>query len=114
MIKLTRAAVLTGLLATLLSAAHAEPQRYRPATPSGTPGLTRAEVIADTNLWIRAGVDKYADQAQYHVNSTQYDLALAEYHRLRNSPAYAEEVAKVEAQRGETPVTRLSRQGASN
>ncbi|MGH6647838.1 DUF4148 domain-containing protein [Aquabacterium sp.] len=111
----TRAFILSGALAALFSpAVQAEQAQYRPAATSSATGLSRAEVVADTHLWIRAGVDKYADQAQYHADTTQYDRALAEYHRLRNSPAYAEEVARVELQRGEAPATRLSQQGAAN
>lgn len=106
-----RTLVLTGLLAALISPAVQAESVHRPAaSASGTVGLTRAEVIADTRLWIRAGVDKYDDLAQYHVRNPQYERALAEYHRLRNSPAYAEEVARVETERGEAPTTRLSRQ----
>lgn len=111
----SRNLILAGVLAAAFSATVQAQSSYRPAaSPSGTTGLSRAEVIADTNLWIRAGVDKYVEQAQYHIDNTQYERALAEYHRLRNGPAYAAEVARVEAQRGEAPVTRLSQQGSAN
>ena len=103
-----RTLILAGALGTLFSPlAHAD-TAYRPADSTTASGLTRAEVIADTNLWVRAGVDRFSEQAlHYNISTPQYEQALAEYHRLRNGPAYAEEVAKVEAQRGEAS-TRLS------
>lgn len=105
-----RAVVLTGVFGATLFTPIAQAQSaYRP-TATDAVGLSRAEVIADTRLWIRAGVDKYADAAQYNVDNRQYQRALAEYHRLRNGPAYAEEVARVEAERGDASATRLSRQ----
>lgn len=107
-----RALALTSTLGAAFLAAPVQAQSiHRQAVSAGEgTGLTRAEVIADTRLWVRAGVDKHADVAQYDVDNRLYQQALAEYHRLRNSPAYAEEVARVEAERGQVPATRLSRQ----
>lgn len=111
MSNIARAWLLTGLFAALIGpAARAESSHPPSASADGATSLTRAEVIADTRLWIRAGVDKYDELGQYHVNSQQHERALAEYRRLRNSPAYAEELARVESERGEARDTRLSRQ----
>lgn len=58
--------------------------------------LSRAEVIADLNLWRRAGVEQYEEAARYYqVDEAAYERAVAEYRRLRHGPAFAQEVAKV-------------------
>lgn len=67
-----------------------------PAPAAGQRVVTRAEVVADLNLWRRAGADRYAEEAtQYQVNVQAYEQAVAEYRRLRAGPAFAAEVAKL-------------------
>jgi hypothetical protein len=61
--------------------------------------LSRAEVIADFKLWRRAGVEQHVEAARYYqVDEAAYARALGEYHRLRNSPAFAREVAQAQGQ----------------
>ena len=84
------------LLAAALPQAHA--QEY-PSAPATSPSqLSRAEVIADRHLWQRAGVDRFADLQEYGLQTSEYQKAFAEYQRLRNSPAFAQEVARVKAE----------------
>lgn len=84
------------LLATALPQAHA--QEYLPTPSSSSSQLSRAEVIADLNLWQRAGVDRYVETQQYGLETSEYQKAFAEYQRLRNGPAFAQEVARVKAE----------------
>jgi hypothetical protein len=67
------------------------------------PPLTRAEVIADLNLWQQAGLDQFSDPAVRDALDQAYQQALATYQALRQGPAYTAELARVRAQRGETP-----------
>ena len=62
--------------------------------------LTRAEVVADFNLWHRAGLDQFINTPGFNFNSAEYQQALDTYHALRSGPAYAEELAKVRAAAG--------------
>lgn len=92
---LAASALLVGVLAAGQARASFEDDLQLPqqAVASQT---TRAEVIADLNLWRRAGADRYAQEAtEYQTNVQAYEQALAEYRRLRNGPAFAAEVAKV-------------------
>ena len=84
------------LLATALPQAHAEEDLSAPATSSSQ--LTRAEVIADLRLWQRAGVDRHVEVQQYGLETSEYQKAFAEYQRLRNGPAFRQEVARVQAE----------------
>ncbi|TDP84822.1 hypothetical protein EV672_103396 [Aquabacterium commune] len=83
------------LLAAALPQAHAEEFDLPKPTASQ---LSRAEVIADRHLWQRAGVDRFADLQEYGLQTSEYQKAFAEYQRLRNSPAFAQEVARVKAE----------------
>ncbi len=84
------------LLAAALPQAHA--QEYPSAPAASTSQLSRAEVIADLHLWQRAGVDRYVEAQRYGMETSEYQAAFAEYQRLRNSPAFAQEVARVKAE----------------
>ncbi|ADX48245.1 hypothetical protein Acav_4362 [Paracidovorax avenae ATCC 19860] len=87
-----KAAVAVLVLAASLSA-HSQSREATP--PSGTPGLSRAEVIADLALWRRAGADRYATLAlSYGMEVPAYQAALQEYQRLRNSEQFQVEVRK--------------------
>lgn len=80
------------LLAAALPQAHAGEFDLPKASNSQ---LSRAEVIADLHLWQRAGVDRYVEAQQYGMETREYQAAFAEYQRLRNGPAFAQEVARV-------------------
>lgn len=83
------------LFVAALPQAHAE---YDLPSAATTSQLSRAEVIADLRLWQRAGVDRFAEVQEYGLQTSEYQKAFAEYQRLRNSPAFAAEVARVKGE----------------
>lgn len=85
----------TFLLAIAVPQAHADEYELPKASASQ---VSRAEVIADLHLWQRAGVDRYVEAQQYGMETREYQAAYAEYLRLRNSPAFAQEVARVKGE----------------
>ncbi|MDA8523518.1 DUF4148 domain-containing protein [Acidovorax sp. NCPPB 4044] len=56
--------------------------------------LSRAEVVADWNLWKKAGLDKYQAGDRSVMNDPMYQQRLAEYQRLRSGPEYVAEVRR--------------------
>lgn len=64
--------------------------------PAPAPGLSRAEVLADLELWHRAGMSFWpCPPADIDVQFVpEYQNALARYRELRDSPAYQEAVIK--------------------
>lgn len=52
--------------------------------------LTRAEVLADLEMWNRAGLNKYPSSHGYPeiTQTSEYQNSLREYRRLRNGPEY--------------------------
>lgn len=56
---------------------------------------SRAEALADLNLWRRAGADRYAEDARYGLNVAAHEAAVAQYQSLRQGPAFAQEVARL-------------------
>lgn len=64
-------------------------------------GLSRAEVQADLAMWKRAGMDKYYRGHNTQAFFTQeYRRRYAEYERLRNGPAYQQELDRLRVQQG--------------
>ena len=104
-------AALIGMGFSQMSAA-AEPS---PAAASASPAdkqVSRAEVMADLRLWLRAGLDQYSDVAVRDAQEYSYKQALAKYEALRHGPAYVEELARAGRELGE-PATVLSGDQAS-
>jgi hypothetical protein len=66
------------------------------------PTLSRSEVIADLNLWKRAGMDRFAGRDDFDPLAADYLRAQAQYQRLRNGPEYLAEVRLVAGRRNET------------
>jgi hypothetical protein len=89
-------------LLTLAAAGSALAQEATPDQPVITSQLSRAEVIADLNLWKRAGVEAYVGGEADSTLTPGYQQALAEYRRLRSGPEYLAEVRRVADQRHET------------
>jgi hypothetical protein len=84
-------------LACVLSAglAHATDNGIVDMPAVNASSLSRAEAVADLNLWRRAGADRYADDARYGMNVAAYEEAVAQYQSLRQGPAFAQEVARL-------------------
>ncbi|WP_046060729.1 DUF4148 domain-containing protein [Paracidovorax citrulli] len=56
--------------------------------------LSRAEVVADANLWRRAGLDKFQMGERSLASDPVYQERFAEYQRLRSGPEYVAEVRR--------------------
>lgn len=82
------------------TAAAAEPAQAAVSTPDKQ--VSRAEVIADLRLWLRAGMEQYSDPAVRDAMEHSYKQALARYEALRHGPAFVEEVARASRELGET------------
>ena len=96
-----------GLAATLLSAGAAFgaifPEGSYPEQPSASrsEGRSRAEVIADLQLWQRAGVAADGGELSPDYYAPGYQLRLAEYQSLRDGPVYTELVRQIVSRTGE-------------
>lgn len=66
------------------------------------PMLSRAEVLADTQIWRESGLAALdRGEASYHVFSPNYELARARYMAMRSSPSFAVLVQTIAVERGE-------------
>ena len=95
----TLSAALAALTLGLAGTAMAQ-EAISPAS-SATAGLSRAEVLADLEMWHQAGMtylpSPSADR-DISYNSAEYQRGLARYQQLRSGPAYREAVARLEGQ----------------
>lgn len=91
------AALAAASFAGSASAAQQSQENWVGAEPVavGTP-LTRAEVVADLNLWNRAGLNDYNTGDNGRYADAGYARRLATYQRLRSGPEYLAEVQRVE------------------
>lgn len=65
--------------------------------PTAAPGLTRAEVLADLDLWHRAGLTYWPRPPAAELDPQfvpDYQAALGRYQQLRAGPAFQEAVIK--------------------
>ena len=86
-------AALCGAYVTAASAADADV----PAAP-----LTRAEVLADLEVWQLAGMPGLArGDADTELHSAEYRAAHAKYLQMVNSPEFAQRVIRIARKRGE-------------
>jgi hypothetical protein len=72
------------------------------------PQLTRAEVIADMQIWSESGAAanlKHRDDARH----SDFVAALAKYEQMRAAPEFAKRVAAIAQQRGERVQTAASK-----
>jgi hypothetical protein len=74
--------------------------------------LTRAEVLADLQLWTESGLAALTRGETYDAFSPAYRLAEARYRTLRSSPRYAELVQQIAERRGEVVASMAARTGA--
>ena len=95
------ASSLTSLLLVAAAVAHADGMPSAP--PIALSSVARAEVLADLQVWQRAGMDKLeAGEAGPEVFGERYRAALATYVALRNAPDFAGLVDRIARERGET------------
>jgi hypothetical protein len=93
---------LTSVLATLLVAGS---QTLAVAAEgNGAPAerpLTRAEVLADLQIWRESGLQALQEGEESAVYTPRHDAALARYAALRASPSFSALVQRIAQQRGE-------------
>jgi hypothetical protein len=68
---------------------------------SEQPSLSRAEVLADIQIWRESGLAELQHADMPDVYSAQYQRASAKYAALRKSPYFATLVQSIAAKRGE-------------
>jgi hypothetical protein len=72
-----------------------------PGASNQPSSLSRAEVLADLQVWKDSGLSELQNGYTSEVFGTQYRRASERYAALRNSPHFAELVQSVAAKRGE-------------
>lgn len=94
------AAVFLGVAGSAMAQGSASPPPND--TPTASPGLSRAEVLADLALWQRAGMTYWpAPPIDTDLRFMgDYQAALARYQQLHDGPAFQEAVAKYQGMPG--------------
>lgn len=91
----SRSAVMADYMASAPTDART-PQEFRvgPAdAPTGA--VSRAETVADLNLWLRAGLGQTAYREGYDPARAVHRAQMAMYQRLRHGPEFLAEVARI-------------------
>ncbi|WP_143684801.1 hypothetical protein [Variovorax sp. KK3] len=91
----SRADVMHGYMASAAMDART-PQELRvgPAdAPTGA--VSRAEAVADLNMWLRAGLGQTAYREGYDPMRADNRARMAMYQRLRNGPEYQAELSRL-------------------
>lgn len=74
----------------------------RDGAPVARSSLPRSEVLADLEIWRESGLVAVERGDASDAFSARHRAALARYHSLRDAPAFADQVARIARQRGET------------
>ncbi|GAA4341148.1 hypothetical protein GCM10023165_21590 [Variovorax defluvii] len=92
----SRSDVMAGYVASAaMNARTPQELRVGPAdAPTGA--VSRAETLADLNLWLRAGLGQTAYREGYDPMRADNRARMAMYQRMRNGPEYPAEVARIE------------------
>jgi hypothetical protein len=106
---ITTLAVASAIATTQAYADEAAPYAATPAAVtyesssvvSEQPSLSRAEVLADIQIWRESGLAELQHADMPDVYSAQYQRASAKYAALRKSPYFATLVQSIAAKRGE-------------
>ncbi|MDR6537650.1 hypothetical protein J2739_003431 [Variovorax soli] len=93
---LSRSAVMADYMASAPADART-PQEFRVGPPDAqSGGLTRAEAVADLNLWLRSGLGQSAYREDFDPLRGSYRAQVAMYQRLRHGPEFTAEVARIQ------------------
>lgn len=93
---------LTSALATLLCAGSTTLACATEAADTvAAPPVSRAEVLADLQIWRESGLEALQEGEESAVYTPRHDAALARYTALRASPSFAALVQRIAQQRGE-------------
>lgn len=76
--------------------------------------VSRAEVLADLEIYRQSGLAALDSRDSPDFYSTDYQKAQARYKALRSSPAFAMAVARIAQERGETVAAPGAKQVASS
>ncbi|MDH5857981.1 DUF4148 domain-containing protein [Lampropedia aestuarii] len=88
-------------VATVMGAANAA-NAAEPLAVQNSQSTTRAEVLADLEMWDRAGMNRYPSEVGYtdvKLNA-DYQASLSEYHRLRSGPEFQQAVQRLQTKLG--------------
>ena len=77
-------------------AAFDDPAQY------SAPSRSRAEVIAELEVWQRSGLARLERSYEPDIYSEQYRVAQARFNAMRTSPQFAARVQAIASARGET------------
>ena len=58
--------------------------------------MSRAETVADLNLWLRSGLGQSAYRDDFDPARGSYRAQVAMYQRLRHGPEFTAEIARVQ------------------
>ena len=88
-----------GVFAGTAMAGEVYPQ---PAQDEGRP-VTRAEVLADLEMWNRAGMNRFPREEMYPniLQNSEYQQSLREYRRLRSGPEFQAAVQNLKSKVGD-------------
>ena len=90
------------LIGASFGAAQAADNNSPADTPVATAPLTRAEVLADLEIWRLSGMAGLGNgDADVDPGSPQIASALAKYHQMLESPEFAQRVMRIARKRGE-------------
>ena len=82
------------------------PQELRVGPADTAPdAMSRAEVAADTSLWIRSGMSQVANRDSFDPSSPAYRAQMAAYQRMRSGPQYMAEVQRLQGARMQQTAT---------
>ena len=91
----------TSLLVAALCSVYVTTARADDAAVPASP-LTRAEVLADLEVWQLAGMPGLArGDADMDLHSAEYRAAHAKYQQMVESPDFAQRVIRIARKRGE-------------
>lgn len=94
----SRSAVAADFAASRSMASAPQELRVGPADPV-TGAMSRAEVAADTSLWIRSGMSQVANRDSFDPSSPTYRAQMAAYQRMRSGPEFTAEVQRLQGAR---------------
>ena len=86
--------VTAAFIAARAEASAPQELRVGPA-PTPTGALSRAEVVADLNLWVRSGMAQVAGQENFDPNAPAFRAQLAVFEQMRHGPAFVAEVQRI-------------------
>jgi hypothetical protein len=100
-----RADVTAGYLQSSHASVAPAELRVGPAdAPVGA--MTRAEAVADLNMWKRAGLSQIAYGDTFDPSAGEFKAQMAAYQRLRNGPEYRAEVQRLQGAHAQASAAR--------